>query len=190
MKKVFVSYKYADKNVRAIPRSLPFGYTTARDYVDELVKKAQGANTMIYKGEMNGEDLSDFKEDTIWNKLKERIYDSSVTVVFISPNMYDKTLRQDDQWIPWEVQYSLRDKTRNGRTSHNNALLYVVLPDYLGNYYYRSIMPSFNIIEANKKNDYAFEVRWDDFILDVDTYIKVAELHKNRVPNWKIVKTI
>lgn len=99
--KVFVSYKYADNKVAMLKYKY---FTTVRDYVDVL-EVLIGSNN-IYKGEQNDEDLSHLKEDTIWDKLKDRIYDSSVTVVLISKGMmtshWDKF-----QWITWEIRYSL-----------------------------------------------------------------------------------
>lgn len=129
--KVFVSYKYHDYKVENLPGQ---SYSTVRDYVDVLEEKLGKDN--VYKGEQDGEDLSHLNEATIWNKLKERIYDSTVTIVLVSkgmkePNSYDKS-----QWIPWEVRYSLCEYSKDQRTSHTNGLLYVVLPDVLGNYDY------------------------------------------------------
>ncbi|CAC9631470.1 Type I restriction-modification system, specificity subunit S [uncultured Gammaproteobacteria bacterium] len=129
-RKVFVSYKHGDNSVQRLTR---YGNSTARDYVDYLSE-----NTLkndVYKGEYN-EDLSAFKDDTIKNRLKDKIHDSSVTLVLISPNMKDSSKNESDQWIPWEISYSLKEIIRKDKTSHTNGILAVILPDYNGFYSY------------------------------------------------------
>ena len=137
-KKIFVSYKYADDQVA----NLKDGQNSiVRDYVDKFEEKIKISEDDIYKGEHDDEDLSQLSDDVIWEKLKDRIYDSSVTIVFISPGMKEAGKRERDQWIPWEVSYSLKETSRKNKngdpvTSHTNAMLAVVLPDENGFYYY------------------------------------------------------
>lgn len=134
-KKIFVSYKYADSNVQRLATTPWNETTTVRSYVDELENYFDRTND-IYKGESNDEDLSQYTEDQIWEKLKDRIYDSSVTIVMISPNMKETHKRDRSQWIPWEISFSLKETTRNDRTSHSNAMFAIVLPDKNGSYDY------------------------------------------------------
>lgn len=135
--KIFVSYKYADNSVY----NLNFGEnSTVRDYVNELESKIDNSNH-IYKGEKEGEDLSNLSEDSIWEKLKEKVRDSTLTIVFISPKMKEEGKRDRDQWIPWEISYSLKETKRKNDsgqdiTSKTNAMLAVVLPDSTNSYDY------------------------------------------------------
>ncbi len=173
--KIFVSYKYSDDSVYPLVNplkmfSLSSDRSTVRDYVDKLESYFDHTSN-IYKGESDNEDLSYLPDNAIWEKLKNRIYDSSVTIVMISPNMKEPYRSERSQWIPWEVAYSLRETTRGDRTSHSNAVLAVILPDrnHQYNYYVEPFSyqradgpwcngedPVFSIIRKNMNNRWSF----------------------------------
>lgn len=137
--KIFVSYKYHDNNVRRISNNY-FSNDTVRDYVDALESYINDSDN-IYKGESDNDDLSTLPEETIWSRLKDRIYDSTLTIVMISANMKEGFKKDRDQWIPWEISYSLKEVSRknisgNYVTSSSNAILAVVLPDRNNSYSY------------------------------------------------------
>ena len=136
-RKIFVSYKYADDLVENLS---VWENSTARDYVTRF-ETILAPSDNIYKGESDGEDLSTLSKETILKKLRDRIYDSSITVVFISPGMRDPRMPEKEQWIPWEIAYSLRETSRHTKsgeliTSRTNAMLAVALPDRSGSYSY------------------------------------------------------
>ena len=136
-RKIFVSYKFADDQVKDLSLS---SNSTVRDYVTEF-ENLIDLSDHIYKGESDGEDLSNLSEETIWQKLRDRIYDSSITIIFISPGMKESEKKEKDQWIPWEVSYSLKETSRKNKngddvTSKTNAMIAVVLPDATGSYSY------------------------------------------------------
>ncbi|MDO4816236.1 MAG: TIR domain-containing protein [Bacillota bacterium] len=166
-RKVFVSYKYADDQVENLTL---FAESTVRDYVTEFEKRMDESDH-IYKGEREDDDISNLSEDVIWQKLRDRIYDSTLTVVFISPGMKEPGKDDKDQWIPWEVSYSLKETSRKNKngdaiTSKTNAMIAVVLPDICGSYSYyledktccnsacvtHHTEKLFNIIKDNKFN--------------------------------------
>lgn len=135
--KIFVSYKHKDDDVYNLNYC---DNSTARSYVDELERILKNSSN-IYKGEKDDEDLSYLNDDTIWEKLKDKIYDSTLTIVFISPNMREENKKDRDQWIPWEISYSLKEPKRKNEqgqevTSRTNAMLAVVLPDSNNSYSY------------------------------------------------------
>ena len=158
-KKIFVSYKYKDNDVKMMPNvTQP---TWPCDYVDYIKDKVL-CDDDIYKGEKSDEDISSWSEDAIWNHLKNKIYDSTLTIVLISPNMKETGKWQRSQWIPWEISFSVRETTRNNRTSHRNALLVVILPDKSGSYDY-----------YNKNNLFYLSLYLLNVYLDIDQLLQI-----------------
>lgn len=186
-RKVFVSYKYKDYDVQELPNVMQ--PTWPCDYVDYIQNYILSSDD-IYKGEKSDEDISSWTEDAIWKHLKDKIYDSTITIVLISPNMRESGKWQRSQWIPWEISYSLRETTRNDRTSHNNAILAVILPNRNGLYSYYDKNNLFPILKSNIDNNYVYVVTWQDFLRYTDLDIKIAFDYKKSVPSYKIVKSL
>lgn len=135
--KIFVSYKYADDSVENLDNNKD---TTVRNYVDKL-EEILSCDNHIYKGEQDGEDLSNLAEETLWERLRDRIYDSSITLILVSPNMKELGKRERDQWIPWEISYSLKETARVNQskqpiTSKTNAMIAIALPSASESYDY------------------------------------------------------
>lgn len=142
---VFVSYKYSDSKVQdfglfelvdflgsKIRRKIT---TTARHYVDKLAEKLE-KDDHIYKGEDDDESMESLADSTIGSKLGDKIFYSSVTIVLISKGMKESFTAEKDQWIPWEISYSLKEQTRQDQRSKTNGVIAVVLPDEHGSYEY------------------------------------------------------
>lgn len=68
-KKIFVSYKYYDSKVLNLDNQ---SNSIVRDYVD-LFEGMLDYEDDIYKGESDGEDLSELSDETIWEKLKTSV---------------------------------------------------------------------------------------------------------------------
>lgn len=187
-KKIFVSYKYHDSNVKAL---ISDGEnTTVRSYVTYIENHILAKSDNIYKGEHDDEDLSDRSEEYIWSELKDKMYDSSVTIVMISPNMKESRKWEKSQWIPWEIAYSLRETTRKDRTSHSNAVLAVVLPDSDGSYDYYDDLQLFRILESNIDNKYIPVYKWSYFKYNLDVCIDKAIECKKNVSVDLVVKSV
>lgn len=103
--KTFISYKYSE----------------ARGLRDDIID-ALGADASYYRGERSDSpDLTDFATTTIKEHLKDMLFDSSVTIVIISPHMIES------KWIDWEIEYSLREYSRRGRPSKSNGIVGVIM---------------------------------------------------------------
>lgn len=210
--KIFVSYKYSDSLVR---RFQGIYKTTVRDYVDILQQKIDKSDH-IYKGEDDDEDMSSLADATIGSKLGDKIFDSTVTIVFISKGMKENK-PEKDQWIPWEISYSLKKQSRKNGNSKTNAVLAVVLPDEYNSYEYfitedsnaRTLKTSilFGILRENMFNlkdmsktiysngetvykSYIYSVKWDDFINNINRYIDIALKIRSHIDEYEIRKSV
>lgn len=186
-RKIFVSYKYIDADVQSLPSVVE--PTWPCDYVDYIKNNLLKEND-IYKGENSDEDISLWEEEEIWEHLKDKIYDSTITIVLISPNMKEPRKWQRSQWIPWEISFLVRETTRSNRTSHRNALLAVILPDRNGSYTYYDKDNLFPILKSNIENGYTYVVTWNDFLKYTQEDINIAFSHKEDTPAYKIVKSV
>lgn len=219
-KAIFVSYKYSDAAVQALPDV--FGTTTARHYVDEIEKLLEAGDN-IYKGEDDGEDLSTLEDSTIASKLGDKIFYSSLTIVLISKGMKDPNLPEKEQWIPWELSYSLKEQSREVGNSKTNAVLAVVLPDEYGSYnHFFTDHPECNSVTwhtnnvfqilrdnmFNRKNkednvrhcngtkiydgnpSYIHAVKWGFFKQDVNAYLNISIAIRQNIDSYELTKTV
>lgn len=103
--KTFISYKYNE----------------ARDLRDRIIT-ALGADATYYKGETSDSPcLRDTTTENIKRSLRNMMYDTSVTIVILSPNI------KQSKWIDWEIEYCLKNNTRKDRTSHTNGVVGVIM---------------------------------------------------------------
>lgn len=103
-RKTFISYKYSE----------------ARGTRDKIYE-ALGENARYYRGETSlSPDLTDTTTENIKSKLADKMSQTSVTIVVISPNM------KDSVWISWEIEYCLKSITRMGRVSSTNGVVGVI----------------------------------------------------------------
>lgn len=102
--KTFISYKYSE----------------VQDLRDGIIK-ALGDDATYYQGETSeSPDLTDTSTENIKKNLTDMMYDTSVTIVILSPDM------KSSKWIDWEVEYCLKNITRKNRTSHTNGVVGVI----------------------------------------------------------------
>ena len=144
--KIFISYKYHDTSVfqritSYLTNETITGHLTPRDYVNVLETYIKEYSPHYYKAEEDNTSLEGLSDEKIWDILKDKIFDSTLTIVLISPNMKEPGKSDRDQWIPWEIQYSLGLQQRKNShgdfvRSNTNAMMAIVLPDRNGNYTY------------------------------------------------------
>lgn len=116
--KTFISYKYSE----------------AQGLRDEIIE-ALGEDAIYYQGETSeSPDLTDTSTENIKKNLTDMMYDTSVTIVIISPHM------KESKWIDWEIEYSLKEITRKGRTSHTNGVVGVIMKRNGGYDWFKTII--------------------------------------------------
>lgn len=199
--KTFISYKYSE----------------SRDLRDKIVY-AMGDDANFYNGETSDSpNLTDNTTDSIKNTLRDMMYDTSVTIVILSPNM------KDSNWIDWEIAYSLKEISRDGRTSKTNGLLGVIMKinnsiswfvnDITGqdgcNYRTYNTSLLYDINNENRFNqvprqyscsfcrtinemtgNYISFVDEDSFLNNIDLYINNAFDKSQNVDTYEIVKEL
>lgn len=103
-RKTFISYKYSE----------------AQDLRDDILESL-GDDAIYYQGETSDSpDLTDTSTENIKENLKDMMYNTSVTIVIISPNI------KKSKWIDWEIEYCLKRISRKGRTSQTNGVVAVI----------------------------------------------------------------
>ncbi len=121
-RKTFISYKYSE----------------AQDLRDTILE-ALGDDASYYTGETaDSPDLTDTTTENIKKNLADMMYATSVTIVIISPNI------KKSDWIDWEIEYCLKEISRDGRTSKTNGVVGVV-QKVNGNYEW--------LVKKTKKDD-------------------------------------
>ncbi len=171
---VFISYRYGDCDVHQFPNS--HHETTSRDYVNVIKKILEETQFYYFRAERDGDDLTGWKDDEIKKKLADLMFYTSITIVLITPRMF-KNISERNQWIPWEISYSLGNKQRATGTSNMNAILAVVIPDRKGSYRYA--------LHRTKKFKYVREEAFFEIILrnmfnKNDSYAPVDEYGNRR----------
>ena len=103
-RKTFISYKFSEAKL-----------------LRDTILEALGDDASYYKGETaESPDLTDTSTDNIKKNLSDMMYGTSVTIVILSPSI------KESNWIDWEIEYSLKEISRNGRTSKTNGIVGVV----------------------------------------------------------------
>ena len=185
--KTFISYKYSDV----------VEYKGSNNLRDRIIAKL-GPDAKFYRGE-NGysKDLSSYTAEYIKKYLKDMMYDTSVTIVILSPNM------KQSEWIEWEIEYSLKNITRADRTSRPNGVIAVVQKQNVwdGYAWLRNFFNSWNtyllpsIVSKNmdnKKsygsyllsNNYIDIVTEDDFLRNPSKYIEEAYQKSKNIDSY------
>jgi hypothetical protein len=143
-RKTFISYKHSE----------------AQDLRDRIIK-ALGQDADFYSGETSeSPNLTDTSTENIKKNLTDMMYHTSVLIVIISPSI------KQSKWIDWEIEYCLKEISREGRTSKTNGIVGVVQKVSGGYSWFRSTVQNsdgcsvswyqenlvYDIISKNRRN--------------------------------------
>jgi len=199
VKKTFISYNYSE----------------AQSLRDKIIESL-GEAALYYKGETStSPNLTDTSTQNIKNNLKNMIFDTTVTIIVVSPNI------KQSKWIDWEIEYSLKEYKRNSRASKTNGIV-AVIQKINGDYswirkknikndghstYTNDTSFLFDIINNNRfnqvpkeyicedcltvdanKGSYISIIEEDDFLKNPDFYIENAYQKSQNVENYNLKK--
>ncbi len=103
-RKTFISYKYSE----------------AQELRNAIID-ALGDDANYYRGETSeSADLTDTSTENIKKILTDMMYHTSVLIVIISPNI------KSSKWIDWEIEYCLKEISRENRTSKTNGVVAII----------------------------------------------------------------
>lgn len=194
----FISYKYSDA-------------TILRDVINNKLKTLGHYN----HGETNeSEDLTGKSEEYIKSVLKDPFFNTTITIVVISPNMLES------DYIPWEIEYSIKYATRENCSSHPNGIVAVIMeknnscswfmksgiecivnndkynldyvPYIIRANRYNLLMSGLSRIEASKKSlpvSYIDIIRQSDFLNNCNKYIDSAYDKSLHESHYDLVKS-
>lgn len=199
-RKTFISYKYSE----------------AQKLRDQIID-ALGDDATFYQGEKaDSPDLTGTTTDNIKEALKDMMYNTSVTIVIVSPNI------KKSKWIDWEIEYSLKEITREDRTSRTNGIVGVIKKvndsydwlvetnEYSDGCKSRTFKSEllYDIINNNRLNEnppvyscsncktvdkltgsYISLIAQEDFLEDPDMYIENAYDKASRIAFYNLCKT-
>jgi hypothetical protein len=198
-RKTFISYKFSE----------------AQKLRDNILEKL-GEDAQYYQGETaESPDLTDTSTENIKKNLKDMMYNTSVTIVIISPNI------KNSKWIDWELEYCLKEISRKDRTSYTNGIVAVIQKVNGGYSWFKSINQQidgcstsmystslvYDIINKNRFNQnpkvyscekckcvteatasYISYIDEDTFLTDPNKYIENAFDKSEDVSNYELTK--
>ena len=192
--KVFISFRFSDGN----------------DYKQKLEQKFEELDYVINKSE--NEDRSDMSEATIQKYLYEKLQDTSITIVILTPNAinYKKDVSGNiDDWLYDELRYSLENRVGN----QTNGIITLYVPESKSTVIFKETEKvttiadfdnlvrknMFNIKDEHKhcktpnhydrlKDNYISLIEFDEFHKNPNIYIDSAIEKRSRLKQFDLVK--